>query len=492
MYIFFQMNLCKKFKKSNNHNNNIDNDDDDDDDIIILDSKTSSNLNEFCQHIEKTTNAQTCREFNSVVCTHCQLSLCYIHAEMHRILLVNERDQLINELNERIDELNQLIDHPEKIEQILIEKYQLKIQQKISFPQQIGLSKSFDLIQLINELKQLFQPIRNLCQQNQSVSIHLIKRIKQSFRQFDENKKLLFNKIINSLSIIDNQSIHYFHLSTIEFPCRKYELPVQQSNCNQMAASDNLLIVNDREHLLLFNLINSFDENLIPELISWKTNIDGRILDLQYSFYLKVFFVLTDEKLFLFDRLSSSLNCLHRFTSHPWSCMTRQNSIYILYKYSTVIEQWTLDNLSSFQLTKQWQFDEISTECEHDQHLRCIRTNPSQTLIGILIENDECRWRIALFDTNMRCLHQTDILPDASTIDWNLIFSFLSDQQIVILDATKENIYSIQFNENHSSIEYKNCSNSDYPVNACVINSNGHSQLILKMVRPNMLKFFQL
>lgn len=92
----------------------------------------------------------------------------------------------------------------------------------------------------------------------------------------------------------------------------------------------------------------------------------------------------------------------------------------------------------------------------------------------------------------MRRLHQTDILPDASTIDWNLIFSFLSDQQMIILDATKENIYSIQFNENCSSIEYKNCSNSDYPVNACVINSNGHSQLILKMVRPNMLKFFQL
>lgn len=477
------MNLCKKFKKTNNDN--------DDDDIIILDSKISSNINEFCQHIEKTTN-QTCREFYSVVCIHCQLSLCYIHAEVHRILLVNERDQLINELNERIDELNQLIDHPERLEKILIQKYQLKIQQNIPFTQQIGLSKSFDLNQIINELKKLFQPIRNLCRQNQSVSIFQIKRIKQSFRQFDENKKLLFNQIINSLSTTNNQSIQVFQLSNIEFPCRKYELPVQRSNCHQMTASDHLLIVNDHDHLLLFNLINSFDENLIPELIPWKTNIDGRILDLQYSFYLKIFFVLTNEKLFLFDRLPSTFHCLYRFTSHPWSCTTRQNSIYILYKYSTLIEEYSVENLSTIQLAKQWNFNEILEDCEHDQHLRCIRTNPSQTLIGILIENDECRWRIALFDTNMRCLHQTDMLPDASTIDWNLMFSFLSDQQIVILDATKENIYSIQFDRNHSSIEYKNCSNSDYPVNACIINSNGYSQLILKMARPNMLKFFQL
>jgi hypothetical protein len=92
----------------------------------------------------------------------------------------------------------------------------------------------------------------------------------------------------------------------------------------------------------------------------------------------------------------------------------------------------------------------------------------------------------------MNCLHQTDILPNASTIDWDLVFSFISDQQLLIMDATTENIYLITINQNTSSIEYKQFSDSNCPVNACMITNNGYSQLILKMVKPNMLKFFQI
>jgi hypothetical protein len=153
-----------------------------------------------------------------------------------------------------------------------------------------------------------------------------------------------------------------------------------------MAASEDLLIINDREHILLFSLTNSFDENLIPELIQWKTNLDGKILDIHYSFYFKLFFILTDQKLFSFNRLlpSSSFICLYRFTSLPWSCTTMYNTIYILYKYSTTIEQWIFEQ-TSIQMRKQWKLNEILIECEHDQHLRCIRANPSQTQLAILI-----------------------------------------------------------------------------------------------------------
>jgi len=171
------MNLSKKFKKKN----------DNDDDIIIIESTI---LNEFCQHIDKITG-QSCREYYSVICIHCNLSLCYIHVEIHRILLINERDQLINELNERIDELNQLIENPDKIQKLFIEKFEIKNQKKISFIQQIGIEKLINLNQIIIELKQLFQPIQIIFKQNQSVSLFQIKKIKQSFIQFDENKKVI-------------------------------------------------------------------------------------------------------------------------------------------------------------------------------------------------------------------------------------------------------------------------------------------------------------
>jgi hypothetical protein len=198
---------------------------------------------------------------------------------------------------------------------------------------------------------------------------------------------LLFNKIIDSIPTKQDQSINLFNLSNIDYSCRQYELPIQRSSHNEMAASDDLLIINDREHILLFTLTNSFEDNLIPELIQWKSNLDGKILDIHYSFYLKIFFILTDEKLFLFNRLSSSFICLYRFTSFTWSCTTVFNSIYILYKYSTSIEQWIFEQTPtvSIQMIKQWKLNEILTECEHDQHLRCIRTNSSQTQLAILI-----------------------------------------------------------------------------------------------------------
>jgi len=173
------MNLSKKFKKDN----------DNDDDIIIIESPKSTILNEFCQHIDKTTG-QSCTEYYSVICIHCNLSLCYIHVEIHRILLINERDQLINELNERIDQLNQLVENPDKIQKLLIETLEIKTEKKISFIQQIGIEKLINLNEIIVELKQLFQPIQIILKQNQSVSLFQIKKIKQTFIQFDENKKV--------------------------------------------------------------------------------------------------------------------------------------------------------------------------------------------------------------------------------------------------------------------------------------------------------------
>ena len=53
-----------------------------------------------------------------------------------------------------------------------------------------------------------------------------------------------------------------------------------------------------------------------------------------------------------------------------------------------MIEQWTLEQTSTMQMKKQWKLNELLTDCEHDQHLRCIRTNPSQTQLAILIVID--------------------------------------------------------------------------------------------------------
>lgn len=171
----------------------------------------------------------------------------------------------------------------------------------------------------------------------------------------------------------------------IDTPARQVSLSFQQSSSNEMAANDELLIIYDRDHLLLFDLNDTFDENSIPEIIDWKFHLDGRILDLHYSFYFKLFFFLSEEKLFTFHR-SSPLTCLSRFTSTPWSCTTLLDSIYILYRSSLCIEQYLLDqDLRSIRPIKQWQCNEILINSEHDQHFRCIRSNPNQDQLAVLV-----------------------------------------------------------------------------------------------------------
>ena len=91
----------------------------------------------------------------------------------------------------------------------------------------------------------------------------------------------------------------------------------------------------------------------------------------------------------------------------------------------------------------------------------------------------------------MICLHQTAILDGASTIDWNLLLSFINDRQLLIIDSSTKNTYLITIDNDKSLIQRKTFTNSDYPINACTtIHNNG--QLILKMVKPTMLKFVQI
>lgn len=176
------MSSAKRLKKDHN----------DDDEVIIIDSPprlTSDLPNELCQHLDQITK-ETCREYYSVLCLHCNLSLCYTHIEIHRLLLLNERDQLINELNERIDRLDHLMEHPDRIQKLVIDKIEQQNQQKISFLQQIAMEKSLDLKNIIVQLKELFQPIRRILEQTHSISVLQIRKIQQSFLQFDENQNV--------------------------------------------------------------------------------------------------------------------------------------------------------------------------------------------------------------------------------------------------------------------------------------------------------------
>jgi hypothetical protein len=84
------------------------------------------------------------------------------------------------------------------------------------------------------------------------------------------------------------------------------------------------------------------------------------------------------------------------------------------------------------------------------------------------------------------------MLNDASTFDWNLVFCYITDQQMLVMDATTTNSYLITIDEKSSSIECRNFSHVDYPVNACTVAKNGFSQLVLRMARPNQLKFCQI
>ena len=78
-------------------------------------------------------------------------------------------------------------------------------------------------------------------------------------------------------------------------------------------------------------------------------------------------------------------------------------------------------------------------------------------------------------------------------MDWNLVLSFITDRQLLIMDSTTDHIYLINIDDTSSTVESKACAEIEYPVNACTITGHGScSQLVLKMIKPNSLKFCQI
>ena len=161
------MNFSKKFKREN-----------DDDDVVIIEPSVKRNSNEFCQEFD-----QSCREFSSVVCLHCHRTLCYEHLEFHRQILLNERDELINEYNRHLENLIRWRNFPKEF---LQENYQ----RTFSFVQRLALEKFIDFEKFFVALNESFEPNRKLLDEQKSVSVVQIEKLRQSFVEFEEKKRV--------------------------------------------------------------------------------------------------------------------------------------------------------------------------------------------------------------------------------------------------------------------------------------------------------------
>ena len=170
----FQMNFSKKFKRGAD-------DDDDDDDVVIIESPP----NDVCQEID-----ETCREFASVVCLHCQLRLCYVHLESHRLRLLNERDALIDEFNQHLQQLHHWQKTPDDLLNLLTENYERKFQRRFAFPQRSALVKLLDLDQLFNALNDALQLNGKILNEQKGVSVVQLDKLQQSFAQYEERKRV--------------------------------------------------------------------------------------------------------------------------------------------------------------------------------------------------------------------------------------------------------------------------------------------------------------
>ena len=219
--LFFQMNLSKKFKRRTT---------DEDDDIIIIEPSSSESRNENCQHVDQITG-EHCRDYYSVVCIHCQLHLCFIHLDLHRLLLIDERDRLTNQFNERVDHISQWREHPVQCHAHLMENYQVKFKRKLSFVQRLALEKSINLGQIIDQLQALLQPVRVLFCQQQCVSSFQLERMRECLRLYDRRRlvnELLHDRVYCSalmVRLVIPDSNYWFDSSGTVEPNRESLLP---------------------------------------------------------------------------------------------------------------------------------------------------------------------------------------------------------------------------------------------------------------------------
>lgn len=120
--------------------------------------------------------------------------------------------------------------------------------------------------------------------------------------------------------------------------------------------------------------------------------------------------------------------------------------------------------------------------------IRCDCLN--NVSLSLFQDDDECRWRLLFFNMNMNLIRQSEILENASTLDWNLLFSYVNDRQTFIIDGTTENCYLLTVSNDNASIKRRSFSQSACPVSVCTITNDGLTQIIVKMIRPNTFRFF--
>lgn len=342
------MNFSKRFKRENDEN---------------------ENKNEFCDEIDEISR-NSCQEFSSVICLHCHRFLCYDHLEAHRLILFTERDELIDELNRNLHAFDQWQNRPETFVKFLIEKSG----KNISFSQRLAAENFVDLTKHFDDF---VQSNRRILNEQKSVSVVQIAKLRKMRDEFLSFCQISFDEFIASIPI--DSTSKTFQMSMFDSATRQICLSsFQKSSSNEFASNNEILIFSDRDRLLIFDL-NDFST---PEIIDWKIHLDGKIVDLQFCFYSKLFWILTEEKLFSFRREISSLICRRRFTSTPWALTTLFDAIFLLYKSSLDVDRWVFDDSSR---SKQWRCDEILPDFRHDQHFRSIRSNRNQNRLAILI-----------------------------------------------------------------------------------------------------------
>lgn len=345
-----------------------------------------------------------CKQLAGIKCLHCSGNFCRKH--------YNEHEELISvDINPLIDQLNRLIE--EKLKQSNGENSQIK---------QKNIEDKFQLFQ-----KQIQPWIEN--QEN-----HMTNEQMKDFQEKLNEIELYMKKPLTSFSSSQMES-NLFSLNNLKLPKRTFQIKFDSS---PIATDGNYILLQDSTHSL--GLYACYTLVLIRKL-TWSTSNLSKIVDLHWSNYLKQFFILTREHLFILNNDSSAYNnTLTKMTDDDFRTMTIDDEHDGLFlATSKSIDEYSL---STFKFSKQY--------FVNDQHIYSLRYNLNINQFGLTVRTcHDHKWFFEVRNRSMIRLWSI-LTPIQGGLCW--ITVLLSSNEWIVVNIRGDILFQIN-NDGHMKAE---------------------------------------
>lgn len=258
-------------------------------------------------------------------------------------------------------------------------------------------------------------------------------------------------------------------------------------------SSNNILLASSSQNILIYDDIkaklNLYNMNSYLKSFVWDTSKHGDPCELTYSYYLDLFFIITNRGLFTWS-FDNPYQPLHIEpiksvgTNRLWSIASTntQSDVFVLFKLGSYVERWNSTvGSKNWQPVQRWSNHDLFER--NDQRIRTIRM--TSTYVAWTVESTKTsEWRVDILDYHLRIIRQGINIDNLDKYSSCLLSNY-GPAQFLIIDSNRHLLFLLDSNgqtklkTNH--IIHKRIKN------AVIMENNDQKHLAIRLEQPNQL-----